>query len=71
MMAPDFESAAKSYSPSVLFAKLDTQACPRAAQPFNITGIPCLIGFQNGKEIARQAGAMNSDQIGQWVRSLV
>lgn len=70
-MAPEFARAATIHAPNFLLAKLDTEESPIAAQPFNITGIPCLIAFRKGKEIARQAGAMNADQIGQWLNSLV
>jgi thioredoxin 2 len=69
-MAPDFTKAAKIHSPRILFAKLDTQEFPQAAQPFNIAGIPCLIAFRNGKEVARQVGVKDADQIGQWLESL-
>lgn len=70
MMAPEFTKAATSLSPKYLFAKLDTEEFPNAAQPFNISGIPCLIAFRNGKEAARKTGAMNAEQIGQWLGSV-
>ena len=36
---------------------------------FNIRSIPTLVLFKDGKEIARQAGAMMGGQIEQWVES--
>lgn len=68
-MAPQFESAASRMSQKVVFAKVDTES-NQVANQFNITGIPCLIVFKSGKESARQAGAMNSDQIVQWIESV-
>jgi thioredoxin 2 len=68
-MAPQFEQAAMLLVSETLFAKLDTES-NRVASRFQITGIPCLIAFVKGREIARQAGLMNSGQIVQWVRSL-
>lgn len=70
MMAPQFEAAAKILSPNYILAKLDTEAHSSSADPFQITGIPCLIAFRNGKEINRQSGAMDSDSIVRWVKEL-
>lgn len=63
MMAPAFAEAAAQLSPRVLLAKLDTEANPRAAAPFGITGIPTMILFKAGREATRQSGAMNAQQI--------
>ena len=71
MMAPEFAAAAAQLSPQILLAKLDTDAASRTAQAFNIQGIPCLIAFLNGGEIARQSGAMKTSQIVQWANSVV
>lgn len=68
-MAPNFAKAHTQLAPNVLLAKVDTES-NRVAIPFNITGIPCLIAFKNGNEIARQAGMMNTEQIVAWVNSL-
>jgi len=68
-MAPQFEKAASQTSGRVVLAKLNTES-NRAGNRFNITGIPCLIVFKSGKETARQAGAMNSGQIVQWIESV-
>ena len=58
MMAPAFAEAASLLSPHFLLAKLDTEDAAESARSFDIQGIPCLIAFRNGKEIARQSGAM-------------
>ena len=70
MMAPAFADAAKILSPDFILAKLDTDQFSQIASPFNISGIPCLIAFRNGRETARQSGVMTTDQIVQWVRSV-
>ena len=53
-MAPQFEAAAADLEPGVRFAKLDTEAAQDVASRFAIRGIPTMILFQNGREIARQ-----------------
>jgi len=62
-MAPQFEAAAQKMEPKLRFAKLDTEAAPEVAQRFNIRGIPTMILFSHGREIARQSGAMSADAI--------
>ncbi|MGB5291433.1 MAG: thioredoxin TrxC [Lysobacterales bacterium] len=68
MMAPAFEKAADALEPDVRLAKLNTENEQQIGVEFNIRSIPTLVLFHNGKEIARQAGAMMGGQIEQWVR---
>jgi thioredoxin 2 len=67
-MAPHFEAAAAQLEPGMRLAKVDTDAVPNLGARFNIRSIPTLILFRGGREVARQAGAMGSAQIAQWVR---
>ena len=69
MMAPAFEKATASLEPNVRLAKLNTENEQQIAQQFNIRSIPTLVLFKEGKEVARQAGAMMGNQIQQWVES--
>ena len=67
MMAPMFAEAARQMSPKVRFAKLDTEQHQAVGNRFQIRGIPLIILFENGREIARQAGAMDTRSIVGWV----
>ncbi|MGO3009089.1 thioredoxin TrxC [Psychrobacter celer] len=69
MMAPQFKEAA-SQLPQVIFAKLQTDKYEQAAAPYRIRSLPTMVAFRGGKEIARQSGALPSQQIVQWVQSL-
>ena len=69
MMAPQFKAAAQQL-PQVVFAKIQTDQYEQAAAPYNIRSLPTMVAFRAGKEVARQSGALPSDQIVQWVRSL-
>jgi thioredoxin 2 len=69
MMAPQFEAAAAQLEPVMRLAKLDTEAAPDVSARYGIRGIPTLILFAKGKEVARQSGAMSREQIMQFVRS--
>lgn len=69
MMAPHFERAARSVEPTVRFAKLDTEAAPAIAGRYGIRSIPTVIAFRNGREIARQSGAMDQGTLERWVHA--
>jgi len=68
MMAPAFEKAALALEPEVRLAKLNTEQEQQIGARFDIRSIPTLVLFKDGKEIARQAGAMMGGQIEQWVK---
>ncbi|SFI15613.1 thioredoxin TrxC [Modicisalibacter xianhensis] len=67
MMAPIFGQVAGELEPRMRFAKLDTEAEQALAGRFGIRSIPTLIVLQRGKEVARQAGAMQASQLKQWL----
>ena len=67
--APTFEKAAKELEPYFRLAKLNTEKEQRIAQKWNIRSIPTLILLKNGKEIKRNAGAMNATQLKAWVNA--
>ena len=69
MMAPEFAKAAKALAPRARLAKIDTQDHPDAAQRHGIRGIPALILFDRGREVARLAGARPAAEIEAFVRS--
>lgn len=66
VMAPQFEAAAGRMEPFVRLAKVDTQAQQALGARFGIRSIPTLALFLEGKEIARQPGAMNAAEILRW-----
>ena len=66
-MAPAYEQAAAQVGPGVQLAKLDTEAAPDVASRYGIRSIPTLIAFRNGREIARQSGALPLPQLMQWI----
>ena len=68
MMAPEFAKAAATLKGKARFAKLDTETNPAAGARYNIRGIPLLIKFQDGREAARQTGAMPAAGIVDWAR---
>jgi len=68
-MAPAFEQAAQQLEPGMRLAKVNTEAAQNLAARFNIRSIPTLALFVNGREVARQPGAMGAADIVRWARS--
>lgn len=69
MMAPAFEQAARDLEPEFRLVKVDTEQESALGAKYAIRSIPTLAIFHQGREIARQAGAMSAVDIVRWVRS--
>ena len=67
MMAPAYEQAAAKLAPGVRLAKLNTEDEPDIAARFGIRSIPTLIAFKNGREVARQSGALDLGRLLDWI----
>jgi thioredoxin 2 len=68
MMAPAYEAAARELEPQVRLIKLNSDAEQIVASRLGISGIPTMILFFDGREVARTSGAMSAPQIVRWVR---
>ncbi len=69
MMAPAYQQAAEKLEPGVRLLKVDTEQAQDLAARFNIRSIPTLALFRGGREIARQAGAMDAGGIVAWAKA--
>lgn len=58
MMAPAVDALASNAQGKAIIAKLNTDEANTTANGFGIRGIPTVIVFSGGKEVARQSGAM-------------
>ncbi|HEX8610472.1 MAG TPA: thioredoxin TrxC [Telluria sp.] len=71
MMAPAYLQAARRLEPRVRLLKVDTEHLQDLAARYNIRSIPTLALFRNGREVARQPGAMDVNGIVSWVDALM
>lgn len=71
MMAPAFEQAAAQLEPRARLAKLNTEDEQNIGARLNIRSIPTMVVFKNGREVARQAGAMSAADIRSWVENYI
>lgn len=68
-MAPVFKQAAAQLEPRVRLAKVNTETEQAIGAQYAIRSIPTLMLFQNGKEVAQQAGAMSAADIVYWTQT--
>ena len=69
MMAPQFAAAAQKLDTRVRALKVDTESLRETAARYRIQSISTLILIRDGKEIARQAGAVDANGILRWASS--
>jgi thioredoxin 2 len=69
VMAPAFAAAAAQLEPQVRLLKVNTEEEQALAARYAIRSIPTLVVFRGGREVARQAGAMDTAGVVRWVRS--
>ncbi len=67
--APTFKQAAGQLLGRARLAKLDSEANPQLSAQLGIRSIPSLLLFKNGKEVARQSGAMPLAQLIGWLKA--
>ncbi|TDY03817.1 thioredoxin TrxC [Thiohalophilus thiocyanatoxydans] len=68
MMAPVFEQAAAQLQPQLRLAKVNTETQQQLAAQYQIRSIPTLAIFKHGRELDRQAGALDQGRLLQWAR---
>jgi thioredoxin 2 len=69
VMAPAYAQAAQRLEPAFRVAKLDTEQAQDVAARYAIRSIPTLALFKGGREVARQAGAMDTAGILAWAQA--
>ncbi len=67
-MAPAFEQAAVQLEPNFRLAKVNTENEQGLGGKYGIRSIPTLVLFKDGREVARQAGAMGASNIVSWAQ---
>jgi thioredoxin 2 len=67
-MAPVFEQAAAALEPRARLMKVNTDEEQALATRLRIRGIPTLVIFKGGEEVARTAGAVDLGHFLAWVK---
>lgn len=69
MLAPVLEKVAKDLQGKVIVAKLDIDHAQKIASSFQVTSVPTMILFKEGKEIGRLVGLRDFDTVREFVVS--
>lgn len=69
MMTPVLEKVATELSGQATVGKIDIDAAQKIAGSFEVTSIPTLILFKNGKETGRLVGLRDADAIKEFIRT--
>jgi len=67
MMVPVFEQVAHDYADRARFVKINTEQNPTLSSQYGIRSIPTLVILNAGREVTRQAGAMDINRFSAWL----
>ena len=63
LMAPLMDWAASTYGDGLKVGKLEADPNPTSRDALQVQGLPALVLFRNGEELARHEGAMAQPQL--------
>ena len=69
MMAPVLKKVKQNFKEQIKIIKIDIDKNPAVAQKYGIRGVPTLILFKNGREVWKQSGVLQANQINAIVNS--
>jgi thioredoxin 2 len=67
MMAPVLDRTAQQRATTLQVGKVNTDEQQELAGRLNIRSIPTLILFHQGREVARQSGAVDATTLSRWL----
>jgi thioredoxin 1 len=68
-LAPVLEQVAKDVSGKATIGKIDIDNEQKTAALFQITSVPTMILFKNGKEVGRLVGLRTADAVKEFIKS--
>ena len=71
MLKPIFEDLSNDLDDKIKFYKIDTDQNKDLAREHNISGIPCMIIFKDGKEYDRIVGFLSKEGLKEKIESLI
>jgi thioredoxin 2 len=71
VVAPGVEQAAQELAGRLKAVKVNVDEAPRVAERFGVQGIPTLLILRQGREIARQVGAVPPPALVRWAKEVI
>ena len=69
IMNPILHELANEMKNEVVIAKVDADESPELASKFSIQGLPSMLLFKNGNEVARMVGAASKAKLIQFIKN--
>ena len=69
MMAPVLKQVKQNFKDQIRIIKIDIDKNPAVAQKYGIRGVPTLILFKSGREVWKQSGVIQANQINTVINS--
>jgi thioredoxin 2 len=71
VVAPGVEQAARELAGRLKAVKVNVDEAPGVAERFGVRGIPTLLILRQGREVARQVGAVPPPALLRWVEEVI
>ncbi len=71
VVAPGVERAAQELAGRLKAVKVNVDEAPRVAERFGVRGIPTLLVLRQGREVARQVGAVPPPALLRWAEEVI
>jgi thioredoxin 2 len=71
VVAPGVEQAARTLAGRLKAVKVNVDEAPRVAERFGVQGIPTLLILRQGREVARQVGAVPAPALVRWAEEVI
>ncbi len=69
MMTPVLKQVKQNFKDQIMIIKIDIDKNPAVAQKYGIRGVPTLILFKGGREVWKQSGVVQANQINAVINS--
>lgn len=69
MIAPALDEIGAEFKGKMTVAKVNIDDNPNTPNAYGVRGIPTLILFKGGKQVASKTGALPKSQLKEWVKS--
>jgi thioredoxin 2 len=71
IVAPGVEQAARTFAGRLKAVKVNVDEAPGVSERFGVRGIPTLLLVRDGKEVARQVGAVPPPALLRWAEEVI
>jgi thioredoxin 1 len=68
-LSPILDEVSNDFAGKVTVAKANIDDSENSAQQYGIRGIPTMILFKDGKQVAMKVGVINKAQITEWLKA--